>query len=77
MNPGEYGFKSVRIEPNLGKFEFVDGKIPHPNGIIEVSLKNSGGKLEGKVVLPEKLDGVFIHNGKEIKLKSGQNSINI
>lgn len=77
VNPGEYGFKSVRIEPNLGKFDFVEGKVPHPNGIIELSLKNSGGKLEGKVVLPEKLDGVFIHNGKEIKLKSGQNSINI
>ena len=75
--PAEYGFKSVRIEPNLGKFDFVKGKIPHPDGVIEVSLKKSGQKLEGSVRLPEKLCGAFIYNGREIKLAGGQNPIDI
>lgn len=75
--PAEYGFKSVRIEPNLGKFDFVKGKIPHPDGVIEVSLKKSGQKLEGSVRLPEKLGGAFIYNGREIKLAGGQNPIDI
>ena len=70
------GFKEIKIIPNLGNLNEINGKIAHPNGIIEVKLeKKKNGDLEGIVEIPEKTVGTFVYNGKVIKLLPGQPTI--
>ncbi len=76
--PADYGFKKVRIEPNLGVLKEAHGKVPHPNGLIEVSIKkNSAGKLDANVTLPKGVTGVFVYAGKEFDLKEGKNNLTV
>jgi hypothetical protein len=76
--PADYGFKKVRIEPNLGSLNEALGKVPHPAGNIEVAIrKNEYGKLDANITLPTGVDGVFVFKGQEIELKSGKNNISL
>ncbi len=78
ITPADYGFKKVRIEPNLGVLKEVHGKVPHPNGLIEVSVKkNSKNKFDANITLPKGLTGVFVCEGKEYKLNEGKNNLSI
>ncbi len=70
------GFKSVRIEPNLGKLKDVSGALPHPKGLIKVSYKKqTDGFYSAEIELPAGLQGHFISNGKNIVLKSGKQTL--
>jgi alpha-L-rhamnosidase len=76
ITPAEPGFKSVRIEPHLGPLTWVEGKMPHPLGEIQVRLERKGKKgVEGNITLPQGLKGKFIWNGKSINLKSGSQTV--
>lgn len=72
ITPAEPGFKSVRIEPNLGKLQFAEGQIPHPAGNIAVRFdKTPTGGLKGTVTLPPNLTGTLRFKGKALPLKPG------
>ncbi len=76
IEPAEPGFKSVKIEPHLGKLKEITASMPHPLGKIEVYLKrikNEG--IEGRIVLPEHLTGSFTWQDKSVVLKEGENLI--
>jgi len=78
IKPNEAGFKSIRIEPNLGKLKWVKATMPHIQGDIKVSLQNGNeDELTGKVILPGNLGGNFFWRGNTIKLKAGINNINL
>lgn len=78
IEPAQPGFKSVRIEPFPGPLEWIEGRMPHPLGEIRVQLKRKAkGRIEGTVVLPEGLKGKFIWGKKSIRLKGGQQKINL
>ncbi len=78
IEPAEPGFKSVRIEPHLGPLTWVEAKMPHPLGSIEVKLKRKGPNgITGTISLPAGLEGVFIFNGKTIHLKPGSERIEL
>lgn len=76
--PDAPGFSKVKIAPALGELNEVKGTIPVPDGIITVMLtrKNKNG-IEGEIVLPEKLSGRFIWNGKEIALHGGRQRVSL
>jgi alpha-L-rhamnosidase len=70
------GFNSVKIEPNLGSLNNIDAAMPHKLGMIRVKFqKDKNNHLSGEITLPNKLEGVFMGNGKQIKLKEGLNKI--
>lgn len=72
INPSTAGYRSIKIEPNLGSLNHVDGKAVHPLGMVSVKLKRIGEKgLEGSIELPKGITGVFLWEGKEISLASG------
>ena len=72
IESAEPGFKSIKIEPHLGSLTWVEGKMPHPFGDIEVRLERNGKSgVKGSITLPKGLSGKFIWNGKSISLKSG------
>ena len=75
IEPASPGFKSVKIQPHPGKLTYLKGKIPHPGGFISLELKMNKGKLTGIISLPDKINGCFIYQGKEISLHPGHNEV--
>jgi len=70
IRPASPGFKTVEIEPALGKLTFIKGQLPHPAGMILFDLKRKGNDgIIGEIILPEGLTGIFKWNGKAIDLK--------
>jgi alpha-L-rhamnosidase len=77
IKPASPGFKTVKIEPNPGSLKNIDATMPHRFGTIRVRLeKDNENQLNGEIILPSGLDGVFIWNGVQRKLKEGTNKIN-
>jgi len=70
IRPASPGYKTVEIEPALGKLTFIKGQMPHPAGIIIFDLKRVGTQgISGEITLPEGLTGIFKWNGKTVILK--------
>ncbi len=74
--PEAPGFEEVRIQPALGILDNAEGKMPHPWGEISVKLNRKGKGISAEIILPEKLIGKFIWNGKITKLTGGKQTIN-
>ena len=49
--------------------------MPHPQGLIEVSYRRSGGRLDARITLPEGIPGRLVWKGKSYPLKGGENDI--
>jgi alpha-L-rhamnosidase len=76
IQPAEIGFKSVKIEPQMGDLKFINATFPHYKGEIKLDLKKSGTTgIAGKITLPEGFKGTFVWNDKVISLNSGTNLI--
>jgi len=76
--PASPGFATVTIAPHPGELQTVSGSMPHPCGTITVSLKRKGKEgIEADIVLPDKVSGKFIWQGKERPLKGGAQKISL
>ena len=77
IRPGEPGFQSVVIAPDLGPLQKAEGRMPHPLGDIKVALERSGESgITARITLPPGLEGVFNWRGETIPLRSGEQEIN-
>lgn len=78
IQPASAGFNKVKIAPNPGDLEWIEGSMPHKFGTIHLKLNQSkNGVLIGVVELPVKLYGHFEWKGKKIKLQPGMNKIHM
>lgn len=76
--PDKPGFAEVKIMPALGELQEAQAKMPHPDGEISVSLHRKGTDgILAQINLPKNLTGRFVWNGKEVKLKSGIQEIEL
>ncbi|MBN1181551.1 MAG: alpha-L-rhamnosidase [Bacteroidales bacterium] len=76
IKPASPGFKTIKIEPNFGSLKIIDANMPHKLGNIQVKLqKDNENRLSGEIVLPIRLNGVFIWNGVKRHLVGGVNKI--
>lgn len=76
IKPAGPGFKTVLISPQLGSLSFAEGKVPHPDGDILVSLKKQGKNgLFANINLPGKLTGSLVWKGKTVPINSGKQTI--
>ena len=74
--PDAPGFEEVLVQPALGILDDVEGKMPHPNGEIKVSLKRKGSTgISGEITLPATIKGRFVWNGKSTPLIGGKQNI--
>ena len=73
--PADKHFEKVMVEPNFGELNKFSATMPHPNGVIAVTLKRKGSKVKGEIILPKGISGIFKWEGKELELKEGQNKI--
>ncbi len=76
IKPAEVGFKSVLIEPHLGKLTNVTATMPHLLGEIRVEYNVKNDILGATIFLPANLDGVWKYKGYTTKLNHGMNRIN-
>ncbi|MBN7811860.1 alpha-L-rhamnosidase N-terminal domain-containing protein [Algoriphagus sp. H41] len=70
------GFRRVKIEPHLGEFTELSGKMPHPNGEIEVSY-DLGPAKSATVHLPKGVVGSLVFQGTLYPLQEGTNRISL
>jgi alpha-L-rhamnosidase len=78
ITPAEPGFRSVEIRPALGDLEHLEASMPHPQGMIEVSLERKGKEgIGGTIILPGDLKGSFHWNGQEVRLNPGSQEIRL
>jgi hypothetical protein len=73
IRPAAPGFRRVRIEPFLGNLEWVEGKMPTPQGEISVLIKQySNGGLTATITLPPNVTGEFVWQSKTVPLRAGR-----
>jgi alpha-L-rhamnosidase len=77
IKPLESNFKTVLIKPHLGDLKTLNGKMPHPKGMINVNYLKTGNTLQAIIELPNQLKGIFEYEGKKIELQPGVNTIRI
>ncbi len=65
------GFRTVSIRPHLGKLQSAKGAVPHPKGMIAVTLQD----LTAEVTLPAGVTGEFLWKGDRRPLKPGLNRL--
>lgn len=70
-------FAHVRIAPHLGDIKQINGSMPHPKGMISVSYKQRGGKLEATISLPEDVSGTLVWKGVEKPLHGGPQTVTV
>jgi alpha-L-rhamnosidase len=75
VRPASADFSTVRIQPSLGKLDWVEAVTPHPEGEIHISIKRNGSIVEATIELPGKTTGVFAWAGKEYSLHPGKQRI--
>ncbi len=75
IRPAEMGFRTVRIEPQLGPLTWARGTLVHPQGEIEADLRIEDGALKGTIRLPEGVNGVLAWDGRERALSEGRNTL--
>ncbi|MCX7715288.1 MAG: alpha-rhamnosidase [Clostridia bacterium] len=63
VRPTSAGYKTFEVKPELGRFDFVEAKVPIKDGI--VSIKKNGRVLE---VMTDRDGGVLIYNSNNIVL---------
>ena len=73
IQPAQPGFRSVRIQPALGKLTWVNAAMPHPLGEIRIELKRKGATgIEGQVALPDGLAGTFVWRNQSVSVRGTQ-----
>ena len=74
LNPG---FTSVLIAPTPGRLTKIEGRLPHPKGLIECYLEFDFAKNEckGKIKLPSETKGLFKWNNRDFELTPGKDNL--
>jgi alpha-L-rhamnosidase len=72
IRPSSPGFKTVRIEPQLGELQSASGTMVHPRGLIKVSVTADPDKFSGEIELPEGVSGELVVNDRTIALNAGK-----
>jgi len=77
IKPGDIGFHTVYISPNLEKLTHVAASMSHPAGKISVNYEQEAGALSAIVELPKGLTGIWEYHGEKIQLEEGINKIKV
>ena len=71
---GTVGYEKVVIRPQLTeKLNRVSGSRTVPGGKISVSYEKIGDSVEWVIIIPENMEVIFVFNGEERHLASGEN----
>lgn len=77
IQPGEVGFRSVSVRPQLGDLQRVSASMPHPLGRIATTYTRDKKGWQVHIVLPPGLAGDFVWQGLSRSLTPGENTFRI
>ncbi len=78
ITPAAPGFHTVSIRPAMGELKEIHGSMPHPMGVIRVSLMRKGANgVSGEIELPPSTEGSFYWKDRKISLHPGKQKINL
>jgi len=75
VRPAALGFAAVEVRPELGPLTWLEAKIAHPKGSVEVHLEKEGDALVGEIILPKGIGGSLKTPAKIVALRPGRNRI--
>ncbi len=75
IRPSAPGFRRVRIAPQPGGLESVEGDMPHPAGLIRVKLRRKEATLVAEIELPGELSGEFVWAGRAAPLNPDRTTL--
>ncbi len=67
------GFRRVIVRPRLGQLKVLSGTVPHPRGMIEMSIQPEGAVWNISISLPSETAGDFEWRGVSRPLSAGMN----
>jgi hypothetical protein len=71
IHPASPGFKTVRMEPHLGRLTHLDAAMPHEGGEIHVEYELNGRQWSAHVALPAGMTGDLVWKGTRSPLHGG------
>lgn len=77
VKPTKPGFKGILIEPNFFFLKSYEAKIPHPSGIIEISMKKEDSNYILHISLPKGEKAILVWKDKRIYLNQEKQIINL
>jgi alpha-L-rhamnosidase len=77
IRPADWSFAKVRIEPQLGHLNTLQGRMPHPAGFIDYDYCRVKDRITGRITLPGTLQGELVIGTASQMLKPGPNIIRI
>jgi hypothetical protein len=76
IRPDAPGFARVRIAPALGDLQTLTAVHPSPAGDIRVQYQRVGTTgMRASIEVPPGIDGVFVWDGAEYRLRAGQQTV--
>lgn len=75
IRPGDIGFRTVEIRPQLGGLVWASGSLIHPLGEILADIRVDGDVLSAKISLPDGLTGLLHVAGTTFPLPAGETEI--
>jgi alpha-L-rhamnosidase len=83
IRPASFGFETVDVRPQLGHLTHASGTMPHPKGVITVTIlqtlkenreDRAENELQGTIILPEGVIGnLWLPDAPPKALHSGEN----
>jgi hypothetical protein len=77
IRPGSPGFKTVRIQPELGNLEWVEASLPHPAGEIRTSFHREGDGVTAQIELPAGVSGTLLWKSKVHELHAAKQELKL
>jgi hypothetical protein len=65
IRPDAPGFARVRIAPQPGPLRHVASTLPHPAGMVSLTLDRLNDGWRAAIALPKGIPGVFVWGGRE------------
>jgi hypothetical protein len=76
VRPASAGFRRVRIAPSLGPLQWVEGRVPHPAGDIDVRVTRQGRNgARAVITLPPGLSGEVVWGERRVSLHGGRQEV--
>jgi alpha-L-rhamnosidase len=71
IEPLGLGFGTIKIAPQMGNLNQIEGVYPTPKGDIGFKMTKNNKNIEAELTIPDEISGTFEWNGKKIALKKG------
>jgi alpha-L-rhamnosidase len=71
IEPTGIGFSTIKIAPQMGNLNYIEGIYPTPKGDIEFKITKSNKNIEAQLNIPFGINGSFEWNNKKMALREG------